>query len=124
MRESAEKEWFNDARESYRDAYLRPLLRLLAEYLLTGEPAYADVYVDERLRFIGESDDICDLAAMLVADEHDLLAAVPDARTRPTLLAVLQGLHRAVLELSFRTSRGRYLPPSGEGAGGQGLVVW
>ena len=36
---------------SLRRRFLEPLLSLLCAYLRTGEPRYADVYLDERLRY-------------------------------------------------------------------------
>src|SRR5437763_12707818 len=72
IQEGAESQLGAADLDTYTRRYMRPLVELLVGYVETGDPAYADVYRDERQRFGLNGE----LPELLAVDEAELLAAV------------------------------------------------
>jgi FkbH-like protein len=91
-----------DAGASYRDTYLRPLVRLLTGYLRTQSEDYAEVYADERMRFVAfgtPTDAVKPLRATIAEDESDLFELVAaEEELEQAMSAVLHRLHDGLLQ--------------------------
>ncbi len=89
-------EAFPPARPLVR-SFLVPLFELLRAWLRTGEQRYADVYLDERLRYAPHQASWEIRRAffdeVLALDERALLAAFPEGSARAAVEALLRTLH-------------------------------
>lgn len=95
IRDRAQEHGLSELHRDYRDAYLRPLLRLLGACLSGGPEAWAAIYADERLRFVpGRAADASFLAGLLDEDEQDLARLCGDDDALAQAMAVaLRRIH-------------------------------
>lgn len=102
IQEGVVAEAFPDPLGDYANAYLQPLLKLIAGYARTGVEDYADVYADERMRFTGprpQAAEIASLRETIAEDEHDLLQLTADEpRLRQCMAATLRELHGGLFD--------------------------
>ena len=96
--EGSDLTWLNDK-------YIKPLLRLLGEYIGTGNESYLALYLDERLRYAPhrlKKDARVEFFKELVeADEQDLLAVMEDGSTDKAILKqLLKDIHAPLLSVS------------------------
>jgi FkbH-like protein len=84
-------------RPALLQGFLGPLFELLLAWLRTGEARFADVYLDERLRYAPHQASWAlrtqFFDEVLPSDERALLGLVRDAALRSTLSSLLETLH-------------------------------
>jgi FkbH-like protein len=105
VRQSVEVDLGSDP-NAYATRFVEPVLRVLMSYLRTGDRRFADIYTDERNRYLTgpaavNGAETC-LPRLIPADEASLIACVPD-EMKSSLTSILVTLHSGLLAQSGKS---------------------
>ena len=89
--------WQEQSPEKLSSLFIQPLLSLLAAYLETGDPAYGDLYLDERLRYAPHQAApgvrVEFFQEVLPADEEAVRSVMDDGSEGEAVHAALREIH-------------------------------